>query len=841
MPPLQPRNGAPRLQLLPGLPQTSPNRYDAVLLLIPEKSRPGRGLPDATRWLTLHRRGTTDHGTVRTTTLDNSRQTLAVLGYCRKDADAFEQLRVAGLLAQRALLERPRPRRIAVIVQNAGAERSAWQESLYAALAAHCFQMPSAKHSTDGPPPVPAIDIVGASKLDLRRVVSTAEATNLVRHLTALPPNVLDAPGYRRLLGALSRRHGLKLRWYSEAALEKLGAGAFLAVSRGNARARCRHRAPELPAARRRSAASARTWRWWARESCSIPAARISRRTAPCSTCTPTCPAARWRWRPLWRLAKLKAPLRRRCVAGDFGKLDWPARVSAAGSGPRAQWHDHPGDPQRCRGTHGAGRYAGAGRAQQAAHAAGLRHAHRRVRPCAHRTDERPARRTTTRSPTAALAAGTHSGERLWRFPMPEDFDTDIESQVADVAQCALEGKGDHILAARFLQRFVPKGMPWAHVDLSSSTRRGGLAQVPTRDHRFRRALRAVVAARRKAAAMDRDTLAHPPTRRLAPAPARRRGAGRGAATHRRAVCPRDRHAEPAAAGDHHRAGARVSRPHPCRAARGQHVPAIDDAVPHRPDAAGRDPHCARQRHRPWLQAVSGRRHHEFGFAGVTDIRRIDAVLETMAEARHAAAGARRGDRARTSMSSIARRASSTTCWRRCASDCRDCASCSNTSPRARPCSSCAPRMQNVAATLTPQHLALNRNALFVGGIRPHHYCLPVLKRETRPRARCSTPWSAATGASSSAPTARRTRGRPRKQACGCAGIYSAHAALELYAQIFEEAGALHRLEAFASEFGRAVLRPATQRRTHHLVARDLDCARKLSLRPGCGRAHAGR
>jgi leucyl aminopeptidase len=80
----------------------------------------------------------------------------------------------------------------------------------------------------------------------------------------------------------------------------------------------------------------------------------------------------------------------------------------------------------------------------------------------------------------AALAAGTRSGERLWRFPMPEDFDSDIESQVADVAQCALEGKGDHILAARFLQRFVPKGMPWAHVDLSSSMRRGGLAQVPT-------------------------------------------------------------------------------------------------------------------------------------------------------------------------------------------------------------------------------------------------------------------------------------------------------------------------------------------------------------------------
>jgi leucyl aminopeptidase len=80
----------------------------------------------------------------------------------------------------------------------------------------------------------------------------------------------------------------------------------------------------------------------------------------------------------------------------------------------------------------------------------------------------------------AAMAAGARSGERVWRFPMPEDYDSDIESHVADVAQCSLEGKGDHILATRFLQRFVPQGLPWAHIDLSSSTRRGGLAHVPT-------------------------------------------------------------------------------------------------------------------------------------------------------------------------------------------------------------------------------------------------------------------------------------------------------------------------------------------------------------------------
>jgi dihydroorotase len=107
----------------------------------------------------------------------------------------------------------------------------------------------------------------------------------------------------------------------------------------------------------------------------------------------------------------------------------------------------------------------------------------------------------------------------------------------------------------------------------------------------------------------------------------------------------------------------------------------------------------------------------------------------------------------------------------------------------------------NVGATLTPQHLALNRNALFLGGIRPHHYCLPVLKRESDRNALLDAVVSGDPRfflGTDSAPHARATKER----ACGCAGMYSAHAALELYAEVLEDAGALHRLEAFASEFG---------------------------------------
>ena len=106
-----------------------------------------------------------------------------------------------------------------------------------------------------------------------------------------------------------------------------------------------------------------------------------------------------------------------------------------------------------------------------------------------------------------------------------------------------------------------------------------------------------------------------------------------------------------------------------------------------------------------------------------------------------------------------------------------------------------------VAATLTPQHLLMNRNALFAGGIRPHHYCLPVLKSQADREALLA---AVASGdarfflGTDSAPHARGAK----EAACGCAGIFSAHGAIELYAEAFESAGALERLEAFASEHG---------------------------------------
>ena len=127
---------------------------------------------------------------------------------------------------------------------------------------------------------------------------------------------------------------------------------------------------------------------------------------------------------------------------------------------------------------------------------------------------------------------------------------------------------------------------------------------------------------------------------------------------------------------------------------------------------------------------------------------------------------------------------------------------------------------ERVAATITAHHLLLNRNALFAGGMRPHHYCLPVLKRETH---RAALVEAALSGnpkfflGTDSAPHSRATK----ECDCGCAGVYTAHAGIELYAESFDANGGLDRLAGFASAFGAAFYRLPRNRETIELVRGD--------------------
>ncbi len=136
-----------------------------------------------------------------------------------------------------------------------------------------------------------------------------------------------------------------------------------------------------------------------------------------------------------------------------------------------------------------------------------------------------------------------------------------------------------------------------------------------------------------------------------------------------------------------------------------------------------------------------------------------------------------------------------------------------------------------VAATLTAHHLLLNRNAMFRGGLRPHAYCLPILKRE---RHRAALVQAAISGSpkfflgTDSAPHARATK----EAACGCAGLYTAHAGIELYAEVFRAAGALDRLEAFASLHGPAFYGLAPNRDRITLIEDPWSVPQTIDLAP---------
>lgn len=109
----------------------------------------------------------------------------------------------------------------------------------------------------------------------------------------------------------------------------------------------------------------------------------------------------------------------------------------------------------------------------------------------------------------------------------------------------------------------------------------------------------------------------------------------------------------------------------------------------------------------------------------------------------------------------------------------------------------------HMAATITPHHLMINRNAMFSGGIRPHHYCLPVAKRELHRQALVSAAISGDSHFFAGTDSAPHAKGA-KESACGCAGIYSAHCAVELYTEVFDAEAALDKLEAFMSFYGPA-------------------------------------
>ena len=461
---------------------TDLNSLDALLLLLPTAGKPDARLPDAPRWRSLHGQQKPEAGSVRLGTVGDSGHCVAGLAYCRDDASAFEVLELAGKLIKQALALRPHATRIAVMAPTgSAARRRLWQEALCAAASAQAFALPTAKSVAKDAPVPPQLEQVlllqAEPTLDLRRCQIAADAGNLVRHLTTLPPNVLDVAGYRRALASLARRHGLRLRWHDEAKLRRLGAGAFLAVSQGNPT--------------RTAGIAQLSWRPRGRAKGAPDVTLVGKGILFDTGGTNLKPhrsmldmhtdmaGSAVAVASLVALAQLKAP-----VAADAWLAITENNIGPSAYRPQEVVRAANGTTIQVIHTDAEGRMVLADTLALAA----------RDKPrliidyatltgaCVYALTERMSGVFSNREALLPVLgkAGTDSGERVWGFPLPADFDTDIDSTIADVAQCAVDGKGDHILAARFLKRFVPDATPWVHVDLSSATRRGGLAHVPT-------------------------------------------------------------------------------------------------------------------------------------------------------------------------------------------------------------------------------------------------------------------------------------------------------------------------------------------------------------------------
>jgi leucyl aminopeptidase len=452
---------------------------DALLAIVPLPATAAafRRLPQSARWRELDARAPARAATVRTTALSNHRQTLAVLGYLKDDASAFERLSLAGRMLKEAAARNPQT--VGLAASGTAAAARAALEALLAAALVHAFALPSFRAPAHHERHVRRILLLGEHSIDTRHAAAAARGTNLARWLTALPPNVLDARGYRRALSALARRHRVTLRWLDERALRRAGANAFLAVAAGNSQggagiAHLKYR----PARRRRRGArpdialigkgilfdtggvNLKTHRSMLDMHTDMAGSAVALAT-------------------LLALAELRAPL-----TADAWLAITENRIGPDAYRPQEVVRAANGVTIQVIHTDAEGRMVLADTLALAA----------RTQPrfmidfatltgaCVYSLTERMSGVFTNRPQLAAklCEAGRASGERVWNFPFESDYDSELESKVADVLQCTLDGKGDHIFATRFLARFVPPGLPWAHVDLSSATRSGGLAHVGT-------------------------------------------------------------------------------------------------------------------------------------------------------------------------------------------------------------------------------------------------------------------------------------------------------------------------------------------------------------------------
>ena len=453
-------------------------RTDAAAFVVADRdpSAALSGLPHASTWQALYRAASRASKTpLPVARLPNSRHTLVSVAFLRPGASAFERLELAGKVMHELL--KPGVASLQChAVGFEGDESAAVVEALASAALAAAAPMPQHKSKPVPPSDLQRVDVHGGRAPDLARARAVAAGNHLARWLAALPPNVLDCLAYKRGLAALARREGWSFRYYDERALERLGAGAFLAVSRAN-----EHRGAGIARLtyRPRGAARGRRIGLVGKGICFDTGGINLKAHRSMYLMHGDMQGSAVAVGTLLALARGGAPYTIDCwlalTENQIGPRAYrPQEVVRAMNGTTVQVVHSDAEGRMVL----ADTLALAAREKPAL----LLDFATLTGACVNALTDRYSGAFTVSPQLEAplVAAGRASGERIWCFPMDEDFDAELDSTVADVLQCTMDSKGDHILAARFLSRFVPKDVPWAHIDLSASERKGGLAHVPT-------------------------------------------------------------------------------------------------------------------------------------------------------------------------------------------------------------------------------------------------------------------------------------------------------------------------------------------------------------------------
>jgi leucyl aminopeptidase len=462
------------------LPTARLEATPVVLCILPEK--PGAAdwaqLPCADvlkpRFQQLRRRD--KHASRLATDLPNKSATHAIVQTLDPGAATFELLTRGRELAAAVRARDP----AAVSLQLAGLDPAAAERLagiLIAALLAAACPMPSFKSEPDKPAALRRIDIYGLqTPVDLSQLRAEAVGNHLARWLSALPGNELTPGDYRKLVARLAKAEGWEMAFLNTRALARRQAGAFLAVTQGSpvddaGIVHLRYR----PAAKARGNRLALVGKGICFDTGGVNVKPAKHMNGMHEDMQGSAVALG----TLLALSRLKAKYPVDC---------WLA-LAQNHIGSRAY---KPNDVvTACNGTTIEVKHTDAEGRMVLADTLALAS---REKPhvmidyatltgaCVYALSSRYSGVFSNRDSLHAslTTAGRDSGERVWPFPLDKDFDEALKSGIADTLQCTLEGEADHILASRFLNRFVDDKINWIHVDLAASSHKGGLGHIPT-------------------------------------------------------------------------------------------------------------------------------------------------------------------------------------------------------------------------------------------------------------------------------------------------------------------------------------------------------------------------